>query len=196
MWKQAKLPTLSARAVGQWHTAALGEEQANDIFSICIGNALPQETITINLSYINALIDDESPNQIRFTLPRVYMQRCGIAPEGRIFCSVGYKDVPFTMDVSIQQAGRIRSVTCPSGFNLTVNLGRPEHLDASAGPDANFATVSVRRTNTSAPSKDVIIVITADGLDKPRAVIEPHPVHQTDAIELTLVPQFKPIDHR
>ncbi|KAH7904058.1 von Willebrand factor type A domain-containing protein, partial [Hygrophoropsis aurantiaca] len=42
--------------------------------------------------------------------------------------------------------------------------------------------------------KDVILVITADGLDKPRAVMEPHPVHQTDAIGLTLVPQFKPIE--
>ncbi|KAH7907953.1 von Willebrand factor type A domain-containing protein, partial [Hygrophoropsis aurantiaca] len=150
--------------------------------------------ITINLSYINTLIDDESPNQIRFTLPRVYMQRYGIAPEGRIYGSVGHEDVPFTMDVSIQQAGRIRSVTCPSGFNLTVSLGRPDHLDASVGPDANFAVVNVRRTNTSAPPKDVIIVITADGLDKPRAVIEHHPVHQTDAIGLTLVPQFKPIE--
>ncbi|KAH7905128.1 von Willebrand factor type A domain-containing protein [Hygrophoropsis aurantiaca] len=190
--EQARRELETALAAG--HTAALGEEQTKDIFSICIGNVLPQETIAINLSYINTLIDDEFANQVRFTLPRVYMQRYGTAPEGRIFGSVGHEDVPFTMDVSIQQAGRIRSVTCPSGFNLTVNLGRPDHLDASVGPDANFAVVNVRHTNTSAPSKDVIVVITADGLDKPRAVIEHHPVHQTDAIGLTLVPQFKPIE--
>ncbi|KAH7908864.1 von Willebrand factor type A domain-containing protein [Hygrophoropsis aurantiaca] len=190
--EQARAELEMALAAG--HTAALGEEQTKDIFSICIGNVLPQEMITINLTYINTLIDDESPNQVRFTLPRVYMQRYGVAPEGRIYGSVGHKDVPFTMDVSIQQTGRIRSVTCPSGFSLTVNLGRPDYLDPSVGPDANFATVNVRRTNTSAPSQDVIIVITADGLDAPRAVIERHPVHQTAAIGLTLVPHFKPIE--
>ncbi|KAH7908759.1 hypothetical protein BJ138DRAFT_1103236 [Hygrophoropsis aurantiaca] len=66
--EQARRELETALAAG--HTAALGEEQTKDIFSICIGNVLPQETITINLSYINTLIDDESPNQIRFTLPR------------------------------------------------------------------------------------------------------------------------------
>ncbi|KAH7908758.1 von Willebrand factor type A domain-containing protein, partial [Hygrophoropsis aurantiaca] len=190
--EQARRDLETALAAG--HTAALGEARTEDTFKICIGNVLPQETITINLTYINTLTDDEFPNQVRFTLPRVYMQRYGTAPEARIYGSEGYEDVPFTMDVSIQQAGRIRSVTCPSGFNLIVNPGRPDNLDVSAGPDANFTTVNVRHSNTSTPSGDVIIVITAEGLDKPRAVIEPHPVHQTNAIGLTPLPQFKPIE--
>ncbi|KAH7908913.1 hypothetical protein BJ138DRAFT_1202531 [Hygrophoropsis aurantiaca] len=164
------------------------------VFSICIGNVLPRETITINLSYINALIDDGSPNQVRFTLPRAYMQRYGVAPESRISGSVGHEDIPFTMEVSIQQAGRIRSLTCPSGFNLTVNLGRPDRPGASVGPDVNFAVVNVRRNNTSVPSQDVILAISADGLGSPRAIVECHPKHQTAAIGLTFVPQFKSIE--
>ncbi|KAH7920144.1 hypothetical protein BV22DRAFT_1040192, partial [Leucogyrophana mollusca] len=135
-------------------------------------------------------------NQVRFTLPRAYMQRYGQAPTHNIFNSIAHEDVPFTMDVFVQQAGRIRSVSSPSGLSIAVNHGRPAHVDASVGPDANFATLSVRRTDVSSPSKDVILVITADGLDKPRAFIEAHPSpdHQTDAIGLTLVPRFKPIE--
>ncbi|KAH7918536.1 hypothetical protein BV22DRAFT_1041703 [Leucogyrophana mollusca] len=192
--EQARRELDVALAVG--HTAALGEEQTKDLFSICVGNVLPQETITINLTYIHTLTDDESLNQVRFTLPRAYMQRYGQAPTHNIFNSIAHEDVPFTMDVFVQQAGRIRSVSSPSGLSIAVNHGRPAHVDASVGPDANFATLSVRRTDVSSPSKDVILVITADELDKPRAFIEPHPSpdHQTDAIGLTLVPRFKPIE--
>jgi hypothetical protein len=172
------------------------------VFSITVGNILPYETITVNLSYISPLIDDESPKrtlpngtviqapQLRFTLPRAYTQRYGTVPTDKIATGVTHEDVPFTMNVSIQQAGRIRSVTASSGYNTTVNLGtRPSNINASAGPDDNFATVKIRRgTNLTTPSSDIVLVITADNLEKPRAFIEFHPDRESAAISLNIVP--------
>ncbi|KAH7928687.1 hypothetical protein BV22DRAFT_1030448 [Leucogyrophana mollusca] len=191
--EQAQRELKSALDAGK--TAALGEEQTKDIFSICVGNVLPNETITINLSYINALTDDENPNQIRFTLPRAYLQRYGTAPTDKITEGTRHEDIPFTMDVFISQAGRVRSVSSPA-YNMSLDLGRPANIPPSAGPDENFATVAIRRSDVSGPSKDVVLVITADGLDKPRAFIadNPFPDQETTAIGVTLVPQFRPIE--
>ncbi|KAJ3838341.1 hypothetical protein F5878DRAFT_537754 [Lentinula raphanica] len=183
-----------AAAVSQGQTAALGEEVTKDIFSIGIGNVQGNETVTINLSYMSPLTDDEEPNQLRFTLPRAYMVRYGQQPAGVQNARLTHENVPFTIDILIQQRGRIRSVTSPSGYNFSLSLGRPPGMSAVIGvPDANFATATVRRTAlATGPAKDIIVIITADCLDNPRAFIEPHPSpdHSTAAIGLTLVPHF------
>ncbi|KAJ3730950.1 hypothetical protein DFJ43DRAFT_461619 [Lentinula guzmanii] len=181
-------------AINEGHTAALGEEVTKDVFSIGIGNVQGNETITIKLSYMSPLTDDEENNQLRFTLPRSYMERYGKRPDGVKSARLTHENVPFTIDVLIQQRGRVRAVTSPSGYNFTVGLGRPPGIDASGGiPDSHFATATVRRTAYSTGrSRDVIIIINADRLDNPRAFIESHqsPNHSTAAIGLTLVPQF------
>ncbi|KAJ3760141.1 hypothetical protein EV360DRAFT_68941 [Lentinula raphanica] len=183
-----------AVAVSQGRTAALGEEVTKDVFSIGIGNVQGNETITINLSYMSPLIDDEDRNQLRFTLPRSYMERYGQRPAGVQSARLNHENVPFTVDILIQQRGRIRSVTSPSGYNFTVGLGRPPSITPVNGvQDASFATATVRRTAlATGRAKDVIVVITADRLDNPRAFIETHPSPNcsTAAIGLTLVPHF------
>ncbi|KAJ3876874.1 hypothetical protein F5051DRAFT_354695 [Lentinula edodes] len=181
-------------AVSEGLTAALGQEVTKDVFSIGIGNVAGNETITINLSYMSPLIDDEDRNQLRFTLPRSYMERYGRRPAGVTNSRLDHENVPFTMDVLIQQRGTIRSVSSPSGYNFTFGLGRPPNISPSPGiPDSNIATATIRRgAASSARARDVMLIITADRLDNPRAFIETHPSpnHTTAAIGLTLVPHF------
>lgn len=176
-------------ALGAGHTAALGEEQTKDVFSISVGNMAPNETVTVNLSYINVLIDDDivpgprgtKIHQLRFVLPRAYVQRHGSAPTAKITSGVKHEDVPFTMNVTIQQAGRIYNV-----LGASAQLGR--HPDGSF--DETFATARVERSNVSSPSTDIVLVIEAAGLDKPRAFVEPHPSpdRASTAIALSYMP--------
>ncbi|GLB42640.1 hypothetical protein LshimejAT787_1200890 [Lyophyllum shimeji] len=181
-------------AIAAGHTAALGEEQTKDVFAITVGNMAAGETVTVNLSYINVLIDDDivpGPNgtklhQLRFVLPRAYLQRWGGPPTAKITSGVKHENVPFTMDVTIQQAGRIYNV-----LGAAAQLGR----HPAGHFDETFASVHIERKNTSTKLTDIVLAIEAAGLDKPRAFIEPHPSpdRSSTAIALSYMPT-KPIN--
>lgn len=162
------------------------------MFSISVGNIAAKETVTVNLSYINVLIDDDivsGPNntkihQLRFMLPRAYLQRPGQPPTDKINSGVKHENVPFTLDVTIQQAGRIYNV-----LGTSAQLNR--HPDGSF--NENFASVHVEYSpalNATAKSTDIVFVIEAEGLDRPRAFIEPHPSpsRASTAIALSYMP--------
>ncbi|GLB39924.1 hypothetical protein LshimejAT787_0704340 [Lyophyllum shimeji] len=176
-------------AIAAGHTAALGEEQTKDVFAITVGNMAAGETVTVNLSYINVLIDDDivpGPNgtklhQLRFVLPRAYLQRWGGPPTAKITSGVKHENVPFTMDVTIQQAGRIYNV-----LGAAAQLGR----HPAGHFDETFASVHIERKDTSSKSTDIVLAIEAAGLDKPRAFVEPHPSpdRSSTAIALSYMP--------
>lgn len=86
------------------------------------------------------------------------------------------------MNVTVQQAGPIKSVSCPSGHPIDF---------AVPSRDDTLATVSLKHHSFLA--QDVILVITAANLDSPRCFIETHPSsdHATTALALTFVPQFE-----
>lgn len=157
------------------------------VFSISLGNLLPNEKVTINLSYINPLLSDESADHIRFTIPRAYMQRSGRSPTDKIDSGVRHENVPFTVDVNIQQAGPIH------GINVRTQGSSGNKINEL---DNHFGTVDITCTDVSGSSEDVLIVINADGLHEPRAFVEPHPSpdQSTVAVGLTFVPRFDPVD--
>ncbi|KAH7909915.1 hypothetical protein BJ138DRAFT_1009872, partial [Hygrophoropsis aurantiaca] len=188
--EQAQKEMNAAIAAGQ--TAAHGEEQTKDIFSIGVGNLRPREKITIKLSYINPLIDDETKDQVRFTIPRAYMERYGYAPTPKVSNANIRNNIPWTMNIRIQQVTAIQSITSPGRFKMNVRLGRMPGVAESAGPDANFATVTVERTYVSGREQDFVLVITAKDLDAPRAFVEPHPYpnNLTEALGITFVPRM------
>ncbi|KAG6856365.1 hypothetical protein H0H87_005275 [Tephrocybe sp. NHM501043] len=183
-------------AIAQGHAAALGEELAKDVFSITVGNIGPNETVTVNLSYIDPLIDDESKYrgrealkpQLRFTVPRAYMQRAGQAPTGKFLSGVHPTDVPFTMKIFIEQVTQIIDYRTP-GYNPSETWGPVGDLAYTADEEERerFLTLTFP---SSTSNKDVVVIIKADGIGKPRAFIERHPSHNppTAALALTLVP--------
>ncbi|KAK1226022.1 hypothetical protein PQX77_011021 [Marasmius sp. AFHP31] len=179
-------------AVKQGYTASLGSEETKDVFSISVGNIAPSEVVTINLRYLQTLKDDEKKDQVRFTFPRTYAQRYGHAPTTNAQ-QFGTAQQPFTLDATVQQSGTIKGVSCPSGHPMELELGKPEGLTVeSSADDSQFAKVTLR-DSSGYLTQDVIIVVTATGLDSPRCFIESHPSSSIDtvAMGLTFVPRFK-----
>lgn len=152
------------------------------VFSISVGNIQPFETVTINVKFIQTLIDDENHDEVKFIFPQKYAQRYGAAPSS-ITGTITNPDQPFQMKVTVQQAGPIKTISCPSGHPISFSVD---------STDATSATVSLKHTK-SFLAKDVILVVSAANLDSPRCFIEEHPSgrHTTTAMALTLVPRFE-----
>lgn len=94
------------------------------------------------------------------------------------------------MKVVIQQAGAIKSISCPSGHPIAFDLGIPDHLTTTSA-SSHYASVSLT-DRTGFLVQDVVLVISAEGLDTPRCFIERHPSpnHESAAMALTFVPRF------
>ncbi|KAG6848080.1 hypothetical protein H0H93_003590 [Arthromyces matolae] len=182
--EQALQEINTAKAEG--HAFALGEELTKDV-----GNINAGEAVTVEISYINPLIDDDSQYrnnnglfpQLRFTLPLAYLQRAGQAPSGKILSGVHPTNVPFTMELSIEQSSPIIDYRTP-GYTPAATFGRDgvpeEHRD-------HFLHLSFPSSTSSA---DIIVVITAEELGFSRAFIEHHPSHDppSTALSFTFVP--------
>ncbi|KAF9073343.1 hypothetical protein BDP27DRAFT_1444996 [Rhodocollybia butyracea] len=174
-------------AVSKGFTAGLGQQEAGDVFSISVGNIFPAETVTINLQYVQTLMDDEKHDQVKFIFPRTYAQRYGSAPS--VNSALGRTShQPFRMELEFQQAGDIKSISCPSGHPISFDLGRPD-ANGIAPQDGDFASVSLIDT-TGFLTQDVVVVVTATGLDAPRCFIQNSPNHESTALALTFVPRF------
>ncbi|KAL0565710.1 hypothetical protein V5O48_016313, partial [Marasmius crinis-equi] len=179
-------------AVKQGYTASLGSEETKDVFSISVGNIHPSEVVTINLRYLQTLKDDEKKDQVRFTFPRTYAQRYGQAPTVNAQRGLTVHQ-PFTLDAVVQQSGTIKSVSCPSGHPMELELGKSDgFIVDSSTSDSQFAKVTLR-DSSGFLTQDITLVVTATGLDSPRCFIESHPSpdHDTVAMGLTFVPRFK-----
>ncbi|KAJ3824666.1 hypothetical protein F5880DRAFT_1643493 [Lentinula raphanica] len=112
--KEKALKEMSA-ANNPSHTAALGKEVTKDVFTLGLGHVPGKEYISVKLSYMSPLTDDEEANQLRFTFPRSYVVRYGKPPAGIQHARpITHEHVPFTMNVDIWQLGKITSVASPS----------------------------------------------------------------------------------
>ncbi|KIK64028.1 hypothetical protein GYMLUDRAFT_83412 [Collybiopsis luxurians FD-317 M1] len=178
-----------ASALRKGHTASLGQVETADVFSISVGNILPSEAVTIHLRYLQPLMDDEKKDQIKFIFPRTYAQRYGAAPTVNTALGTTAHQ-PFQMNVIVQQAGAIKSISCPSGHPISLELGLPDGMTAP-NETSHFASVSLTDP-TGFLTQDVVLVVTAADLDAPRGFVELHPSpnHETAALALTFVPRF------
>ncbi|KAH8829290.1 von Willebrand factor type A domain-containing protein [Flagelloscypha sp. PMI_526] len=179
-------------AVKQGYTAALGTEETKDVFSISVGNIAANETVTVNLCYLQLLTDDEKRDQIRFVFPRTYAQRYGSAPTINA-ATASTVHQRFFMDIVVQQSSTIKSIACPSGHPMQLELGKPDcySVDDSVS-DSQMAKVTLSDPSASL-SQDILLVITAQNLDNPRCFVEAHPSSGSDdtvALGLTFVPRF------
>lgn len=194
--KQAAKKAYEA-AISQGKTASLGEEQTKDLFSIKVGNILPSETVTIKVTFLTPLVDDEKKDQVRFTFPRAYCERYGTPPtaDTASLSSTTGAHQNFSINVSVQMAGAIKSISCPSSHPIELSLGYPEGIVSNgplAVPSSNFASVKLSAP-TFEQQRDFILVITAAGLDAPRCFVEASG-EGTAAFGLTFVPRFNAPD--
>ncbi|KAJ7041186.1 vault protein inter-alpha-trypsin domain-containing protein [Mycena alexandri] len=178
-------------AISEGKQAALMEQQTPDVFQLAVGNIQPREQVTIELIYATVLSEDEENDSIRFHLPVQIGSRYGQAPGGhwQVY-SFWTTDSPFLdISVGVETVAPIAKIGCPS-HTVSTELGPDPALSNVAElPFSNYARVSL--SSESALDKDFVLTVKSAGLDAPRCIAELHPIYDTVALALTLVPRFK-----
>ena len=163
--------------------AYLLDEERADVFTASLGNVKPGSEIVLSITYVTELAAEGQAG--RFTLPTTVSPRyapaedaAGVGPTPNDVLNPTFAlDVPyaFTFEMSVAMDGHIRSVTSPS---------HPIEVEHDG------TTARVRLAQRSAPmDRDLVVVIAADGLDVPHAVVERG--EQGGAVMVSIVPRFE-----
>ena len=151
------------------HGGYLLDEARADVFTASLGNLRPGAAVELAVTYVTELAAEGEA--IRFTLPTTVSPRyapaedqqgVGPTPAETLNPPAAF-DVPyrFTFEMSVAMTGAIRSVRSPS---------HPIQFDLDG------ARGTVRLAQREAPmDRDLVIVLGADGLSSPHAVVERGP---------------------
>lgn len=170
-------------AMEEGHGAFLLDEERADVFTASLGNVKPGSEVVLSISYVTELAAEGAA--VRFTLPTTVSPRYAPAPDragiGRTPAEALNPpvtlDAPygFCFEMEATMPGAVRSVTSPS-HPIEV-----EHDGARA---------RVRLARREAPMDcDLVIVLAADGLDVPHAVVELS--ERGGAALVSFVPKFE-----
>ncbi|ORY91748.1 von Willebrand factor type A domain-domain-containing protein [Leucosporidium creatinivorum] len=184
------------QAVEEGKLASLMEQQTPDTFQVSVGNILPHENVTVELSYSTELTEDEVNDSIRFHLPAHIGARYGEEPSSKpspslFSLSPSTSTSFFHLDLAIESVAPIRQIGSPS-HTISTSLGpEPSLPNASEIPFSNYARVTFSSDSTL--DKDFILTLQSTGLDAPRCLAELHPSPEQDtaALSLSMVPKFK-----
>ncbi|KAL1915035.1 uncharacterized protein VTP21DRAFT_7740 [Calcarisporiella thermophila] len=169
-------------ALNQGHGAMLFEEQLPDVFHASIGNILPGQTITTRISFLMEVRHDAEHDSARFVLPTFIAPRYGTPSSSATHehdrkTELSTGEFAFTLEAKVKMSGDLQSIESPS-HPISVRLGK-----------GGEATVSLSQDNVKV-DKDFVLVINAEGLDRPRAFVETHPEKGTKCVMLTMTPRF------
>ena len=148
------------------HGAYLLDEERADVFTASLGNVKPGAVVELSITYVTELAAEGAA--ARFTLPTTVSPRyapaaaqAGVSPTPAEALNPPVSlDVPYalTFDMDVVMRGAIR------GVQSATHPIEVEHDGARA---------KVRLAQRSAPmDRDLVIVISADGLDQPHATLE------------------------
>jgi hypothetical protein len=155
------------------------------------------------MSFISIIPHDgSSPHALRITMPTSIAPRFGVSPanlrskpsNNTRFSALWRKSGDhdrFKLTVSIQMNKAITSVSSPSHpIGLTLGCAEKE-LKGNFDPSKAFIYLA----NSTFLEKDIVVLISAQGLDAPRCSVErwlssEGAEETTDAYALTLVPKF------
>ncbi|PVF91424.1 hypothetical protein CPB86DRAFT_809498 [Serendipita vermifera] len=178
-------------AVAQGKTAGLLEQEHPDVFRVSLGNIKPNQKISVHISFISIVTHDgSSPQTLRITMPTSIAPRYGSPPANIPWWKPNNHN-RFDLTVAIQMNKAITSVSSPS-HPIGLALGCAEkELKGDFEPSKAFVYLG----DSAFLEKDIVIVISAQGLDVPRCSVERWLASEgaeetTDAYALTLVPKF------
>lgn len=186
-------------AVEKGKIASLLEQERPDVFQTSVGNIPPGKQVVITLTLISEIKNDADESQIRFVLPTAVAPRYGGADVAHAFGnSVSTETSHLSIDLAFAMSQPITSLQSPS-HTIEVHLGTKKPAASSATNssaagstkstfDPKCARVSL--TSDAMLERDLVIVVTAPGIEEPRALVERHPTHQTHAMALTFSPRF------
>ncbi|KOS42358.1 hypothetical protein ACN38_g6765 [Penicillium nordicum] len=188
-------------AVAQHQIAAVMDHTSmNDVFIIRLGNVPAHGKINVDITFVGELKQDSQTDGIRYTLPSTIAPRYGTGPFynstqlDSLRLPANPKGMSITVDVQMEKGLVIRELESPS-HRVKVSLGR---ISSTTAPSSTFepwqasASVITQQNNTSVVLEhDFVILIKADGLDTPCALLERHPtIPNQRALMATLVPKF------
>lgn len=186
-------------AIENQQTAAIMDHSntQNDVFLIRLGNVPAKETITVDITYVGELKQDSQTDGIRYTLPNSIAPRYGshvdaYTPGHRLSLPADIKGISLTVDVIMEKDSILRELQSPS-HSIKVSLGRSSLSTDSTSFDPSKASATMRlvKGEYAELERDFVLVVKADGLDNPRALLETHPVLPGQrAIMAMLVPKF------
>jgi Ca-activated chloride channel family protein len=171
-------------AVEAGHGAFLLDEERADVFTASLGNMRPGAIVELSLTYVTELAAEGEG--VRFTLPTTVSPRyapeadrtgVGPTPAAALNPPVAM-EVPygFSFEMDAAMSGAIRGVESPS-HPIAIEL------------DGCRAKVRLAQ-RTAAMDRDLVIVLAADGLSAPHAVVERG--DKGGAVLLSFLPRFEP----
>jgi len=178
-------------AVNQGETAALVERVVDDIFTISLGSIPAKSKVIAHLTFVMDLLDEGMQDRVRLQLPMHIAERYGTPPAAMQNASAADSRTRVDVWVDIQTSDVIHEIQCPTHSivrqRYKTRSGRKSQRRMSAGwKSPTFLT------------QDFVIVIHAEGLDKPRCFAEVLSARgdgsgegATIAMQLTLVPKFQ-----
>ena len=166
------------------HGGFLLDEERADVFTASLGNLKPESTVELSITYVTELAAEGEA--VRFTLPTTVSPRYAPAAD-----QTGVGPVPaetlnppvaltvpygFSFEMDATMGGAIRGVQSPS---------HPIELEL----DGPRATVRLAQRQ-AAMDRDLVIVLAADNLSAPHAVVER--AEKGGAVALSSLPRFEP----
>jgi len=171
-------------AVEAGHGAFLLDEERADVFTASLGNMRPGAMVELSLTYVTELAAEGEA--VRFTLPTTVSpryapeaDRTGVGPTpAEALNPPAARAVPygFSFEMDAAMSGAIRGVESPS-HPIAIEL------------DGCRAKVRLAQ-RTAAMDRDLVIVLAADGLSAPHAVVERG--DKGGAVLLSFLPRFEP----
>lgn len=184
-------------AVENGKIASLLEQERPDIFQTSVGNIPPGKQVVITLTLISEIKNDADESQIRFVLPTAVAPRYGRSNAWASGETISTEKSHLSIDLSFAMSQPITSLQSPS-HTIEVHLGTKKSPTSSIDSHTTGSTKStfdpkcarVSLTSDAMLEHDLVIVVTAPGIEEPRALVERHPTHQTHAVALTFSPRF------
>ena len=166
------------------HGGFLLDEERADVFTASLGNMKPGSSVELSITYVTELAAEGEG--VRFTLPTTVSpryapeaDRTGVGPTAAetlnppVALAVPYG---FSFEMDATMSGAIRGVQSPS---------HPIEMEL----DGCRAKVRLAQ-RTAAMDRDLVIVVSAEGLSAPHAVVERG--EKGSAVLLSFLPTFEP----
>ncbi|KAJ5824058.1 hypothetical protein N7447_006398 [Penicillium robsamsonii] len=187
-------------AVAQHQSAAVMEHTPmNDVFVIRLGNVPARGKIDVDITFVGELKQDSQTDGIRYTLPSTIAPRYGTetsysTTQLSSCLPVNLQGMSITVDVQMEKGLVLRELESPS-HRVKVSLGRVSSTPAISSTfepsQASASVVSQQHDTSVVLGQDFVLLIKADGLDTPCALVESHPtIPNQRALMASLVPKF------
>jgi hypothetical protein len=189
--KQHYYSNKTSRVITLLHNLRLKSNYLS-VFKLSLGNVMPDQTATVQISFVSLVSYEGAPDTLRLTFPAYIAPRYGTRPaDVPASGSAPFSSLDFACSVDV--GSNITTISSPSHpiTSQLGSLGTDSANDNQFDPRKAFITLS----SSTFLEKDIVLIINYKDMDRPRCIAESYPSEDgksdTTAYALTLVPKFK-----